>query len=131
LPSPTPPALLIDTSAWIEFLRPRAVVSPEMREAVQVALEGGRARICGVVIAELLQGAKGSKEIEQLSRLFDTVPLLEMKEADWHTAGLKIQQLKSKGLSAPITDAVISAIAQRHRIPVLTLDQHFAHLMPS
>jgi predicted nucleic acid-binding protein len=129
--TPADKAVLIDTSAWIEFLRPRAVVSPEMREAVQACLESGRARICGVVIAELLQGAKGNKEIEQLQSLFDTVPLLAMQEADWQTAGLKIQQLKSQGFSAPITDAVIAAIAMRHRINVLTLDHHFAHLMPT
>jgi predicted nucleic acid-binding protein len=131
LPPPKQQALLIDTSAWIEFLRPRAVVSPEMRAAVESCLESGRARICGVVIAELLQGARGNKEIEQLQTLIDTVASLEMIEADWYTAGMKIQQLKSQGLSAPITDAVIATIAQRHRIQVLTLDQHFAHLMPS
>lgn len=123
--------VLIDTSAWIEFLRPRAVVSPEMREAVQACIESGRARLCGVVIAELLQGAKGSKEIEQLQGLFDTVPSLPMQETDWHAAGLKIQQLKSQGLSAPISDAVIATIALRHHIKVLTLDQHFSHLMPT
>jgi predicted nucleic acid-binding protein len=129
--TPVDEVVLIDTSAWIEFLRPRAVVSPEMREAVQACIESGRARICGVVIAELLQGAKGNKEIEQLQSLFDTVPSLVMQETDWQTAGLKIRQLKSQGLSAPITDAVIAAIALRHRMRVLTLDQHFAHLMPT
>lgn len=130
MPSSKSQAVLVDTSAWIEFLRPKAVISEAMRDAVQTCLESGAARICGVVIAELLQGAKGSKEIDQLRRIFDMVPNLPMQETDWRAAGLKLQQLKSQGKSAPITDAVIAAIAERNRLSVLTLDKHFDLLMP-
>ena len=121
--------VMIDTSAWIEFLRPRPATSEAMRDKVQCYLESGQARICGVVITELLQGAKGRKEIDQLEQIFNLTPSLETLERDWQTAGLKLQQLKLHGLTAPVTDAVIAAVALRNKLDVLTLDKHFDHLM--
>ena len=117
--------ILIDTSAWIEFLRGHP---GHTADAVQTALEINQARLCGAVKAELLQGAKGSKEKEQLRLIFDVVPSLETNEVDWEEAGESLQSLRSKGIALPLTDALIAAIAKRHDAPVLTLDQHFAHL---
>ncbi len=119
------PAILIDTSAWIEFLRGHA---GSMADSVQVALELHKARLCGPVKAELLQGAKGNKEKDQLRLIFEAVPSLETQESDWIQTGEMLQNLRSKGVTLPLTDALIAAIAQRHHTSVLTLDQHFSHL---
>ena len=39
-----------------------------------------------------------------------------------------MQDLKHKGITVPLTDALIAVIAKRHRVDVVTLDKHFKHL---
>jgi predicted nucleic acid-binding protein len=117
--------ILIDTCAWIDFLR-----QPQggLGDQVEHLLANDRAALCGVVQAELMQGAKGRKEQEQLDFLLANVPCLEITPADWLSAGRLLAQLRAKGLQVPLTDALIAVCAKRHQAPVLTLDQHFQHL---
>ncbi|WP_296493181.1 PIN domain-containing protein [Rhodoferax sp.] len=117
--------VLIDTCAWIDFLR-----QPQGSLGDQVAqlLASDRAALCGAVQAELMQGAKGRKEQEQLDFLLANVPCLDIIPADWLSAGRLLAQLRAKGLQVPLSDALIAVCARRHQAPVLTLDQHFQHL---
>ena len=117
--------LLIDTSAWIDFFRGKQSAATE---AVQTALQLGVARLCGPVKAELLQGVKSKKEKQQLAIVFDAVENLATSEADWETAGVSLQSLRDGGVTLPLTDALIAAIANRNKVQVLTLDHHFSHL---
>jgi predicted nucleic acid-binding protein len=112
--------ILIDTCAWIDFLRGK---EGALGNAVERALSDDTALICGVVMAELLQGAKGNKERQQLDFLFANVPCLNLEPA-----GTFLQTLRARGITLPLTDAVIAAIAQRCGVPVLTIDAHFQHL---
>ena len=116
---------MIDTCAWIDFLR-----SKEGRTGDQVAqlIELGNAVICDVIITELLQGAKGHKEKSQLEFLFDTVELQSVIGEDWVNAGHLLQGLRLKGLTLPLTDALIAVVAKRNSLPVLTIDKHFKYL---
>jgi tRNA(fMet)-specific endonuclease VapC len=123
--------VLIDTSAWIEFLRSKNSGAASVIEAVQRHLELDQARLCGVVQAELLQGIKTPKELDQLQLLFETVPLLETLDADWLAAGHLARQLRARGKTVPLTDALIAAVAMRSKAQVLTLDHHFKELLPS
>ena len=117
--------LLIDTSAWIDFFRGK---QSAVTDSVQLALQLGLARLCGPVKAELLQGTKSRKEKQQLSVMFDAVESLATQEGDWETAGISLQMLRENGVTLPLTDALIAAIANRHKAHVLTLDHHFSHL---
>jgi tRNA(fMet)-specific endonuclease VapC len=123
--------VLIDTSAWIEFLRSKNLGAASIIEAVQRHLELDQARLCGVVQAELLQGIKTPKELDRLQLLFETVPLLETLDADWLAAGHLARQLRARGKTVPLTDALIAAVAMRSKAQVLTLDHHFKELLPS
>jgi predicted nucleic acid-binding protein len=117
--------VLIDTCAWIDFLRgtPGA-----LSDQVALAIEQDRAVMCGVVVAELLQGVKAGKEQRSLEFLLANVACAATLEADWHSAGLLLGALRQKGLKIPLTDALIAAVARRCNLPVLTVDQHFKHL---
>ncbi len=117
--------VLIDTSAWIDFFRGKQ--SP-VTDAVQLALQLGLARLCGPVKAELLQGVKTKKEKQQLGIMFDAVENLDTHEPDWEAAGNNLLTLRESGITLPLTDALIAVIAIRHKVQVLTLDQHFLHL---
>jgi tRNA(fMet)-specific endonuclease VapC len=119
------PAVLVDTCAWIDFLRN---TQGDLGDQVAQLISTGRARLCGVVAAELLQGVKTAKEAAKLQMLIDRVPSLPTVEADWHAAGTKLQTLRAKGITLPLTDALIWAVAQRYGAVVLTVDKHFMHL---
>ena len=117
--------VLIDTCAWIDFLR-----QPQggLGDQVEQLLASDQAALCGAVQAELMQGAKGRKEQDQLDFLLANVPCLEITPADWLSAGRLLAQLRAKGLQVPLSDALIAVCAKRNHAPVLTLDQHFQHL---
>ncbi len=117
--------VLIDTSAWIDFFRGK---QNPVTDAVQLALQLGLARLCGPVKAELLQGVKTKKEKQQLGIMFDAVENLDTHEPDWEAAGNNLLTLRESGITLPLTDALIAVIAIRHKVQVLTLDQHFLHL---
>lgn len=117
--------ILIDTCAWVAFLR-----SGEGALAARVAeaLNDDTAMLCGVSITELLQGARGAKEKQQLDFLFANVPCIAVEPSDWVAAGQTLQALRMQGITVPLTDALIATIAKREVVPVLTADAHFQHL---
>jgi len=117
--------ILIDTCAWIDFLRAK---DGALGDQVAQAIELGNAVLCDVVIAELLQGAKGDKEKSQLQFLFETVDKVDVINEDWVSAGLILQELRQKGFTLPLTDGLIAAVAKRNSLPVLTIDKHFQYL---
>jgi len=117
--------ILIDTSAWIDFLRSKSSL---LGDNVARAIKEDKAVLCGVVVAELLQGAKGIKEQRQLKLLFDNLERVQIIEKDWDDAGHLLGSLRAKGITLPLTDAVIAVIARRSQLTVLTLDKHFEHL---
>ena len=117
--------ILIDTCGWIDFLRSR---EGRLGDRVESALADDTASMCSVSITELLQGAKGQKEKQQLAFLFESVECLAVVEADWISAGNTLQNLRTQGITLPLTDALIAAVAKRRQFPVLTVDEHFLHL---
>ncbi len=117
--------ILVDTCAWIDFLRSR---EGNVGDQVETALANDQACLCSVNITELLQGAKGQKEKQQLAFLFENVDCLEVLAEDWRVAGYLLQTLKTQGITLPLTDALIATVAKRHQIAVLTMDKHFVHL---
>ena len=117
--------ILIDTCAWIDFLRSKKGV---LGDYVASAIERDQALLCGPVITELLQGAKGKKEKQQLEFLISGIEILDVSKNDWVKAGLCLQVLRQKGITLPVTDALIATIAFRNSVPVLSVDKHFENL---
>jgi predicted nucleic acid-binding protein len=117
--------VLIDTSGWIDFFCNK---TGRIGDVISALLENDRAYLTGVIQAELLHGVRGKKEAGQLSVLFNTVPCLIGAEDDWLATGRLLHRLKSKGITVPLTDALIAVIAKRDTMNVLTLDKHFKYL---
>ena len=122
---PTTSPVLIDTCGWIDFLRG---TPSGLADAVEFLIQHDLARLCGVTVAELLHGARGAKEERQLALLFAQVPVLDIRAADWPAAGRLLQQQRAAGHAIPVTDALIATVAQRNKLPVLTVDAHFERL---
>ena len=117
--------VLVDTCAWIDFLRYQ---EGELGNQVAVLIENKQVAITGVIIAELLQGVKTEKQQQQINLLINSVMSFPAQEIDWINAGLLLQKLRSQGITLLLTDALIAVIAQRYQVKVLTIDKHFHHL---
>lgn len=117
--------VLIDTCGWIDFLRS---TEGRLGDFVAQAIDDESAVLCSVTASELLQGAKGKKEKRELDYLLESIECLAVVEDDWIQAGVLLQGLREKGVTVPITDALIAVVAQRHGLPVCTVDKHFKHL---
>jgi len=117
--------IIIDTSAWIDFFRSQSGV---VGDVVSSLISQDQAVITGPVVSELLQGLKNRKEGKALGELFSIIPYVEVKREDWEKAGDLLRNLRQRGITVPLTDALIAIVAKQHGYSVLTLDRHFEHL---
>lgn len=114
--------VLIDTSIWIEFFNRD---SSQPGDLLQQLLLEGRAATTGIILTELLQGAKLEKEFEAILSIVSAVPVLEATLETWVQAGRISFGLRRKGITIPTTDLVIATIAIQNECQVFSLDPHF------
>jgi len=117
--------VLIDTSAWVKFLREQ--IDPASIRVEQLIL-AGRAVLTGPVLTELLQGCKSEPEQWKLLRVMTPIRYAAVARGDWTTAGDTLGRLRRQGVTLPLIDALIATVARRNGLHVLTLDKHFQHL---
>ena len=117
---------LIDTSAWIEALRPDG--DTDIRRAVDEATREGEAATCDMVLLELWIGARGAPEQAVIAQLASTLTMLPIDADVWKTAHAFARSCRAAGVTVPATDLVIAACADQHGVDVLERDAHFAKI---
>ena len=115
---------MVDTSAWVDFFRGTSKTA----DAVSKLIEKGQATICGVISYELIQGAKSDDEAFNLSAVLSALNYIELTSDLWIRAGNISSGLRRKGITLPMSDLLIGAIALEHGLEVLTTDEHFASI---
>lgn len=115
--------VLIDTSAWIEAMRQHG--DAEMRVRVNEVIRAGTAAWCPAVRMELWPCAKGRRELDRLMELRELVFDLPISDEVWERAIKLATMGRSKGLKCPISDLLIFACAEVHRVTMLHCDKHF------
>jgi predicted nucleic acid-binding protein len=118
--------VLVDTSAWIETLRPEG--DEGVRAAVQAATEEGRTVLCDMVLLELWNGARGDAEKRFLRDLEGLLRRVPTTDAVWETARDLARQCRTAGLTLPGADLLVAACAEHHRLELLHHDRHFDQL---
>jgi predicted nucleic acid-binding protein len=113
--------VIVDTSVLIDFLKDKAPIA----EAVAALITSKRIRTTGIIMAELLQGARTAQEEAYVVELLDGMPSVEVTSALWLKAGRLSCSLRRKGLTLPLSDIAIAALAIEHNLSVFTLDRHF------
>ncbi|MGQ3684143.1 MAG: type II toxin-antitoxin system VapC family toxin [Candidatus Loosdrechtia sp.] len=113
--------VLVDTSAWIEFFRKKTPYHKTIAELI----DGSRICCTGIVLAELIQGAKSQKEVGVLKEFLYVFDFLPDTTELWEKAGELSSLLRRKGKSAGLSDCYISVMAYTHNARLLTLDKHF------
>ncbi len=121
--------VVVDTSAWVAFLRgytSSTIVVSIVRQLIQAEA----AMLVGPVVAELVQGARGQREVRTLAELTQLLPYDEATVDDWREVGETMRELRARGITLPFTDTLIAVMANRRGLPVLTIDRHF-DLLPA
>jgi predicted nucleic acid-binding protein len=117
--------VLVDTSCWIEYFnRPGA----EVAAAVEAMVRDDRAALTGIVLVELLQGARTERELSEVHAALGAVVWIEATRETYARAGRLAFELRRKGITVPITDCVIAAASESAGGCVLTLDAHFQEI---
>lgn len=104
--------VLVDTSAWIHFLRPDGDVA--VRARVEGVLREGTARLCPLVRLELWNGAGGERERKVLREFERLIPELGITSEVWADACELARRCRVAGVTVPATDLLIAACAYRH-----------------
>lgn len=113
--------ILVDTSAWIEFFRKKA----PYYETVLELIDSSRVCCTGIVLAELIQGAKSQKELDVLKEFLHVFDFIPDSTELWEKAGELSFLLRLKGKIAGLADCYISVVASSNNVKLFTLGKHF------
>ncbi|MDE0342483.1 MAG: PIN domain nuclease [Deltaproteobacteria bacterium] len=118
--------ILIDTSAWIEFLRNTG--SPTC-DRVDALLEEEIA-VCDAIRMEVLAGARDERHLQALRRLLALATVLPTEPARYDDAAALYRACRREGETVrKLIDCLIAAVAIHARIPVLHRDADFEVLV--
>jgi tRNA(fMet)-specific endonuclease VapC len=118
-------ALVIDTNVYSGFRRGLPTVVQALRSAQEIHLPL-------IVLAELLAGfaagARVGQNRDELAQFMASprVHLLKPDEKTAHHYADVYAALRKNGAPIPSNDLWIAALARQHRLPLFSLDAHFA-----
>ncbi|RIK09754.1 MAG: VapC toxin family PIN domain ribonuclease [Acidobacteria bacterium] len=117
--------ILLDTSAWVEFLRD---TGSRVCEQVDQLLEAEIAT-CDAIRMEVLAGARNARHLTELRRLLARASLLPIEPADFEEAAALYRSCRENGETVrKLMDCLIAAGAIRAGVPVLQADVDFETL---
>jgi predicted nucleic acid-binding protein len=103
---------LVDSSVWIEYLRPKG--SPKVKERVRVILQREEVVSCGIVLTEILRGARNEKDFESLSGSLISLPQIPIDDTVVERASRWGFLLDRKGKVVSTTDLIIASAAYKN-----------------
>jgi hypothetical protein len=102
---------LIDSSVWIEYLRPKG--SQKIKERVKAILQREEAVSCGIIIVEILRGARNEKDFQVLRDSLVSLPQISMDDTVIERASRWGFLLDRKGKVVSTTDLLIASAAYK------------------
>jgi len=114
--------ILVDTSAWVEFLRDTG--SPACRRVDEVL--GSDLAICDPIRMEVLAGARRELHLRDLRGLLARTSLAPTYPVDYEDAAALYRTCRRSGETVrKLIDCLIAAVAIRADLPVLHADADF------
>lgn len=117
--------VIADTSVWIPFFnRPGS----SEKAALDLLIDAEEVALVGIVLAELLQGCRDRSERDMLADALLALPYYEVTQSTWLQAGDLSTPLLRRGITLPLSDLVIAALAIEQNCQVYSLDAHFKRI---
>lgn len=111
-----------DSCIWINYFRRNKF---EYGNDLEALIAEDKVCTCGLIISELISGAKSPKEVEIIEYSMGALNLLEVDYSIYIGAGKKRQILFSKGITIPLTDVLIAELCIKKNLHLITYDKHF------
>ncbi len=111
--------MLVDSSVWIDFLSGRDDFDLARR------LLNDEVALCGQVLSEVLSGVRKPRQRDQLEARFSALTYLEQTKEVHLRAARLYSDLRRQGVTVPLSNCVIAAVALENGVPLLTTDRHF------
>ena len=117
------PLILVDSSAWVEFLRNTgSLACIRLRELVRTE----NIAVCDAVRMEVLVGARDQSNLRYLQRLLARTTPISTQSSDYENAAELYRRCRRQGETVrKLLDCLIAAVAIRAGIPVLHNDRDF------
>ncbi|WP_420612856.1 type II toxin-antitoxin system VapC family toxin [Candidatus Spongiisocius sp.] len=114
--------ILVDTSAWVEFLR--GTESPVCNRVEDLLVS--EIAICDAIRMEVLAGARNEQHLQSLRRLLARAVTLPTRPSDYEDAALLYRSCRRGGETVrKLIDCLITAVALRYGIQILHDDRDF------
>jgi hypothetical protein len=116
--------ILVDTTVWIDFFAARSLPHVMALEALIKRREN--ICICGIILAEVLQGIRQDSEFRKTRDLFNSLILFPMPYTVFLRSAEIYRKLRKKGITIrkPL-DCMIASVAIENDIPLLHNDKDF------
>lgn len=114
--------VLIDTSAWVLFLRGDETVEEQLTDLIREE----KAYTSELILFELLRGAKSKKEYRLLLDDFSALPLAPLDHEAWRRAYSAGFALRQAGINVPTVDTLLASLAATNKLALLHRDSHYA-----
>ncbi len=114
--------ILIDTSAWIEFFRPKG--DPLFKARVRDLMSIKQAAYTCPVAFELITWAR-KEELDDLRTGLGLASRFALLPEHWDMAGSMNAMLRAQGVNLPASDLLIATVAHVGNMPLLAKDVHF------
>jgi predicted nucleic acid-binding protein len=114
--------VIVDSSAWIDFLnRPDGAVGQEVARL----LTANEVVVVGMVLAEVLQGARNAGQVAVVDSRLAGLPYAEVTRTTWRKAAELAVHLRTEGQATALSDLLIASVALEQGHEVFTTDQDF------
>jgi len=116
--------VLVDTTVWIDFFAGQSL--PHVAKLVNLIEDKEDICICGIILAEVLQGIRKDNEYRKTRDLFKTLLFLPMPYSVFLRSAEIYRKLRKKGITIrkPL-DCMIAATAIENDLPLLHNDKDF------
>ena len=117
--------ILVDSSAWIEFQR--ATGSSADRRLTAAIERNEPLATMGLILLEILAGARDEQQARDLRRLLDRCQLLPLADPfDFESAATLYRSCRREGITIRrLPDCLIAAVAMRTETALLHQDADF------
>lgn len=117
-------SIVLDTSVWIEYFR----ANPAYFDTCQELLESGSVATVDVIFAELMQGAKGKREIQLINGYYESIPKLDRSQLIYE-AGIFSQNEGLINKSIGLIDSIIIYATLTNNLQLWSLDKNIIGFM--
>ena len=116
--------VLVDTTVWIDFFAAKTASHVKILENLIERKED--ICICGIILAEVLQGIKKENEFKKTKDIFTSLLFLPMSYETFLRAAEMYRDLRQKGITIRKSmDCMIASVALEQNIPLLHNDKDF------